>query len=404
MATAQDQLSGLNSLLTAINGQKQTTKQSQTTQTNVSDAGVNELIRGILSGQGGVRTIGNAARSSGLYNSTTEDKMLGDLYSSAAVKAELARSPTTTSTKQTVETPGMGGSLGTIGGLIAGAQTLNALSGGGLGNLASEGIGNLVSGLFGTGSGAAANAASSATSNVLSNALTEGVSNTLGGTVAAGSAGSLGAFGANAATDAATSAASGAAGSTAGSAAAGAGASAVGSYVPLVGNFLGGFLGGKDAAEDPTSLAMAAALGASALGPVGLVAAPLASIAGGFLSDMSVVCTALMDAGLVSKERHDKGMKYLSSLSKYKKIGYWTWGIPVSKKIREGSKFWIKFTNPIVKEYIELAILEKRTWKDYLKNPYGSLAYFIGEPMCELIGKVVIKWDLFTYKIKLQAK
>lgn len=396
MATASDQLSGLNSLLTAINGQKQTTKQSQTTQTNVSDAGVNELLRNILSGTGGVRQIGNAARSSGLYNSTTEDKMLGDLYSSAAVKAELARSPTTTTSKMTTETPGMSGALGTIGGLIGGAQLLNSLSGGSIGQTVSEGLSGLVSS-FGLGSGAAANAATSATTGAtLSNALTEGISNTLGGTVAAGSTGSLGAFGANAATDAASGAA---AGDAAGSALASTGA--VGNYVPLVGNFLGGFLGGKDAAEDPTSLATAAAMGAMALGPVGLVAAPLASIAGGFLSDMSVVCTALMDAGLVSKERHDKGMKYLSKLSSNKKIGYWTWGIPVSKKIRAGSKFWTGFTKPIVKQYIELAILEKRTWKDYIKNPYGSLAYFIGEPMCELIGKAVVKWDLLTYKINL---
>src|SRR5690554_5836266 len=97
------EVSEITDLVNAI-GAVKGTKAKQTQQTKISDSGVNELVRQILAGPGGVKSIGNAARKSGLYNSTTEEDRLNDLYSSAAVKAELARSPTTT----TMETPGVG--------------------------------------------------------------------------------------------------------------------------------------------------------------------------------------------------------------------------------------------------------------------------------------------------------
>lgn len=67
-------------LLGLINGGKDKKVSSTTTtgggsttkQTNLSDVAVQEQIDRILSGSGGVRDIGNAARRSGLYNSTTE--------------------------------------------------------------------------------------------------------------------------------------------------------------------------------------------------------------------------------------------------------------------------------------------------------------------------------------------
>ena len=376
MATAAEQLSGLGTLLNTISGSSTKTKQSQTTQTNISDAGVNELIRQILSGPGGVRQIGNAARASGLYNSTTEEKALGDVYSSAAVKAELARSPTTTSTTQTASTPGiLGGSgLGTIGALIAGGTALNALSNGALGS----GLGNLIGGFFGGGGG-------DATGTAMNAAVNAGVGDTLGALLPAGALGSIG-------FDLGGSAL-GALGTTAGA-----------GGIPVIGNLLGGFMGGKDQALDPTNLATSAAVGAATLGPLGAVAAPLASIAGGLLGG-SVICTALAELGDISEERHKQGEAYLNSLPSLMKVGYWTWGIPVAARIRAGSKFWRYFTRPIVRQYIELAVLhtykQKVGWKDYLSNPAGSLAYFIGQPMCKIIGKIVIKTDLATIKTSL---
>lgn len=376
MASAIDQLNGLGTLVNAISGSSSKTKQTQTTQTNISDAGVNELIRQILSGPGGVKSIGTAARSSGLYNSTTEDQALGELYSSAATKAELARSPTTTSSTTQQTTPGLlgGSGLGTIGGLIAGGTLLNTLSNGAIG----DSIGNIVGSLFGGGGGAAA---AESTGSLMSGALSEGISGTLGSLMPAGAAGSLGleSLGGNLISGVA------------------------GGSVPVIGNFLSGLMGGKDAAEDPMNLATSAALGAAALGPVGLIAAPIASIAGGLLGD-SVVCTELAKLGDISVERHRLGEDYLNSRPPIMKVGYWTWGIPVASKIRKGSKFWRYFTRPIVRQYIELVIRKDRIWKDYVELPFGSLAYFIGEPFCTLVGKIVIKWDILTTKVELRAK
>lgn len=354
MASAMDQLSGLAGLLKVVNGTDQKTKTSQTTQTNVSDAGVSELIRQMLSGPGGVKSIGNAARSTGLYSSTTEDKALSDLYSSAAVKAELARSPTTTNTTQTVQSPGaLGGSLGTIGGLIAGGTALNALTNGAIG----EGLSNIVGGLFNSG-------ASNVTSEALGGAVSQGVADTIGAVLPAGAAGSI----------------------------------------PGLGNFVSGLFGDKKDALDPTNLATSAAMGAATMGPIGAVAAPVASIAGSILGGLSVVCTVLAELGDISPARHKLGEKYLHSLPSQMKIGYWAWGIPVARKIRNGSKFWRYFTRPIVRQYIELAALQKRTWKEYLRYPAGSLAVFIGEPMCSAIGWLILKKDILVSKIELQAK
>lgn len=166
---ALDQLTNLANIIQTVQGSESKTRTkgttTQTTRTPVSDAGVNELIQNILSGPGGVRSIGGAARASGLYNSTTEDKLLGDLYSQAAVQAELARTPTIVSTNQdltqTTETPGIG--LGGIGGAIAGTQLLGALFGkpGEEGLL--SGASEAISGLFTGGGTAAAPAVSTAT-------------------------------------------------------------------------------------------------------------------------------------------------------------------------------------------------------------------------------------------------
>jgi hypothetical protein len=84
------------------------------------------------------------------------------------------------------------------------------------------------------------------------------------------------------------------------------------------------------------------------------------------------------------------------------KVGYWAWGIPVAKRIREGSKFWRYFTRPIVRQYIELAAIKNRYFFDYLANPFGSLAYFIGEPFCLMLGKLILKKDILTSTIELK--
>jgi hypothetical protein len=89
-------LTDLLGVINAVKGTEQTRKTSggttkKTSQSNVSDQGVTQLIDQILAGPGGVKSVGSAARSSGMFDSTVEDTQLAELYSSAANKAELAR-------------------------------------------------------------------------------------------------------------------------------------------------------------------------------------------------------------------------------------------------------------------------------------------------------------------------
>lgn len=385
---AIDQLTSLANVIQAVQGTESKTKTkgttSQTTQTNVSDAGVNKLIQDILSGPGGVRSIGGAARASGLYNSSTEDMLLGDLYSRAAVSAELARSPTTVRTSQDLtqitETPGIG--LGSIGGAIAGTQALGALFGkpGQEGLL--SGAGEAISSLF-TGGAAAATPAVTSAAGAAAGA-------TPGAIVNAGVAGTAG--GALAGTAASNAAAAGAAGAgAAGGASAGFGANAA-TAIPLGGSFLSGLLGGKDAATDPMNIGISALAGAAALGPVGLIAAPLAAIAGGFLKDISVICTALTRKGLVSADLHKAGDQYFKTVDGATKLGYWLWGVPIAKRIDAGSVFWTRLALPVVKSYLKF-LAGSRTILSIYDNPLGGLAHYLGEPVCKLLGKAVIYYE-----------
>jgi hypothetical protein len=394
MAGAMDQLTGLMSVLQTIQGTdaktktKQSTSGTQTTQTNVSDQGVQQILNQILSGPGGVKSVGGAARQSGLYNSTTEDKLLGDVYATAANQAELARSPTTVSSSgsmsqtQSVEQPGVG--VGSVAGIIGAAQVGKALFGGaaagGEPGLLS-GASDAISGFFGGGAGAVAGGATTAATSAVSGAtasaaVNAGVAGTAGGALSAGAAGQ----------------AAGAAGAATGAAAQGFGANFA-TAIPLGGSFLGGLLGGKDAATEPTSLAMNAMMGAMALGPVGLIAAPLAAIAGGFLKDMSVICTALMNKGLLTSELHAHGAKYFGTVSITTKYGYWLWGVPVAKKIRDNSRMATLVALPVVTSYMKF-LRDRKIHKE----PLGAICHYIGEPICWCIGKVSSTMDSYYVK------
>lgn len=254
MAAQVSDLTGLVDIIGAING----TSKKETQKTNVSQAGIDELVSRILAGEGGVKSIGSAARRSGLYNSTTEDDLLQELYSNAAVKGELARSPTTT----TVQAPGVG--------LVDTAMTLaasSALSSVLKGEVPFAGVADKLGSMFGGSSGLVANAGSSA---VTTGAVPAAANIT--GKVIAGS-------GVNSAASAGTSAIS------TGTNAISKGISSLpAGSIPIGGAFLSGLIGGKDASDDPLNLALASAGGYAALGGLGAIAAPVASLLGGLLS------------------------------------------------------------------------------------------------------------------------
>jgi hypothetical protein len=162
--------------------------------------------------------------------------------------------------------------------------------------------------------------------------------------------------------------------------------------IPLGGSFLGGILGGREASQEPAGLAVSALAGAAALGPIGLIAAPIAMLAGGFLSDLSVVCTALTKKGLISPKLHKAGDAYFKSVDPITKTGYWAWGVPVAKKIEAGSKFWTLLTLPITESYLKF-LAGPRTILSTYDHPLGGMVYYLGEPACKALGKVIIFWE-----------
>lgn len=389
---AIDQLTGLVNVVEAVRGKESsgTTKTSGTTtqQTNISDQGIQQLIQGILAGPGGVRSVGGAARRSGLYNSSTEDMMLGDLYARAANQAELARSPTTTTTNQTQTSQMMQGGmgLGSLGTLVGGGMLLNSLFGGatgkgGLSGLlsgggAGGGIGEAISGLLGGSAGAASGGLSAGASGI------GGLASSIGPESVKMLSG---------------------AGGTAGAAAAGGGLSGISGMLPYGGSFLGGLLGGLGEGSAKTedyagSLASGALTGFAAGGPMGALAGGLLGALGVGASDMSVICTALNKRGLISDELYVAGHKHLDSIDAETKAGYYIWATPIADKINDGSKFW-RYAM-VVPTWCYLTLMASdRGILDYLENPIGAVLKLVGEPACRILFRTKLFLKMHTSRI-----
>lgn len=386
---ATDQLSGLLNLINSVQGQSQTTKTSggkTTQQTNVSDQGVNQLIQQILSGSGGVKSIGNRARSSGLYNSSSEDILLGNLYSTAANQAELARTPTvTTTTPQTSTTSkdgiGIGGLAANLGGAFLASQALN------LGSKALapalESGGNYIADLLGLGSGGGGGSGSG---KFKLGDIELGTGGGFGGDIGSSDVGistgegygintsTLGSFGGSSANKDAVGINFGFDTDTGGSSVGVGGLGAIGG---LLGSLIGGLTGNSG--------------GSSSSGGGG------SGSSGG-----SVICTALKDLGLLDKDLHAAGAKYLNSLNPITVIGYQVWGNKIADKIRAGNKNWTKVALPIARSRTAL-LASNGSFMDHVKHPLGTLTKFIGEPVCHVIG-VFVPEGLFIQMFEVYLK
>lgn len=115
MGAVQENISlgvGIGNLLTNLMGKDSTTVQSDgtktstvTKQTQISDAALKSLIQSMLEDQStGLAKVASGARSSGLYNSSSQQLLVNDLISRASNAAALASAPTTT-TETTTSTP-----------------------------------------------------------------------------------------------------------------------------------------------------------------------------------------------------------------------------------------------------------------------------------------------------------
>jgi len=421
-------LTDLLGVINAVKGTEQTRKTSggttkKTSQTNVSDQGVTQLIDQILAGPGGVKSVGSAARSSGMFDSTVEDTQLAELYSSAANKAELARTPTTTTTTtpgitETVSAPGVGagGLLGTLAttsavsslmkGEVPFTGLFESMGGGGAKSLGgAKGIGDAIGSILGGGGGSGA-------------AIPGGFTTQIAGSAGLGTAGGVSSTAINA-----SNAVSGAG--------AGAGAGGFFSRVPGgastalggAGGFLSGLTQEEEALGSPESLL--ATLGPAALagGPMGAAAAAVGSILGSALSGGSiqdtvanipiiggvlddviggvrsglssvadafgtVICTALMYKGHLDKEEYRLALRLMHTLHPTALRGYHYWAVGVANKIKKGHKGWTAFWKPIMQSRVKL-LASGGGFLNHCKYPLGTGTKYILEPGCYLIGRVL---------------
>lgn len=382
---AADQLTALMNLIGNVQGKSQTTKTgggTQTTQTNVSDKGVQEILNQILSGSGGVKSIGTAARKSGLYNSTTEEQLLGELYSSAANKAELARTPTVTTTSPTTtvqkaEGTGVAPLLGTLGGAFLASQAIN-IGSKVLSPLVESGansIGDALSSVLGIGS------PSSGTGNTVGTG-----KNIFDNVDITNSGGFGGGFGGG---DTSISTGEGYGLNTSNL-----GTFGSSSDVPGAKGINFGF-------NTDTGGTSASVGGMGALG--GLIGSVLSGLSGGSFgsggggsgsSGGSVICTALKDRGLLDRELHRAGEAYLSKLPVEVKVGYHYWACSIAAKIKAGHEGWTKVCLPVARSRTAL-LATAGSFTDHVRYPLGTITKFLGEPVCGLLGKLVLSKEIF---------
>lgn len=377
---ALDQLSGLIGLINGIQGGSQTTTTGggkQTTQTQLSDAAVQEQIKRILAGSGGVRDIGGSARRSGLYNSTSEDLLLGNLYATAANQGEIARAPTvTTSAPQTQTTTTEGAGLGTTAGLLAGGVALNTL----LNSNAAKSIGNSALDLIGlggdTGTGTPIFNNEGSVDFGIGGLLSGNPGFQIGGSIVDGN-GAAGGWSGDSFSASMEQGLPGVGGTT----------GASGNYqsgdsdfdlLGSIGNAVSGFFSGG--------------------GLGGLVGAVQGGFggggnSGGGTSGGSIICTALMSRGLLNAEHYAKGEAYISKVPMEIKIGYYSWAAPIAAKIKAGDAFWTKVCLPFARSRTAL-LATNGTFMDHVRNPLGTVTKFIGEPICGIIGNRILRKTL----------
>lgn len=183
------ELTDLATALTAIRGGK--TK--ETTQTKLSEDAVAELARTLLSGEGGLAEIGSATRKSGLYDSTTMERLANDLLARTSAKVAVAGSPT----ERITEAPSTG--VVPLLATLAGSQLLNAaLKKGtslisGVGSKAAAPIVEAVPSIARSSLSGASSAAGDVIAGTSAPAATTGVSSTLAGAGTAAPASGIGA-------------------------------------------------------------------------------------------------------------------------------------------------------------------------------------------------------------------
>ena len=112
---------------------------TQTTSTNISKEGMDALVKQILESDRGVASIVSGQNSSGLYNSTTNQQLLGDFAARTAGELEARRTGTTVTNKAAPTLDPMRTAIGLGGASLLGPVLSRGLESAGI----SGGIGGL---------------------------------------------------------------------------------------------------------------------------------------------------------------------------------------------------------------------------------------------------------------------
>lgn len=99
---------GVDGIMNLMQGFKPTTTTSSSTQTtgsNVSKEGMDELVRQILGSNQGLAAVALGQKTAGLYNSPTNTLLVNDLITQTAAKLAVAKAGTTTQTSNSNTTP-----------------------------------------------------------------------------------------------------------------------------------------------------------------------------------------------------------------------------------------------------------------------------------------------------------
>lgn len=385
-APAQGGMTDILALMQSLNGSKTKTKSSQTQQTNLSSEAMNELIQQMLEDNSGLANVSSGQRAAGLYNSSTNTQLTNDLISRVSGKAALASAPTTTTTSNTQQAPGL---LGDVNPLLALAAptllkaggdvlskiltpppvlTKNAITGAaGTADFLSEGGNFLSEGGNFLGSAIPATGSVAELGDVFSNsslantgfelfstgadALNLG-NDLFSGVDSSGSLGGLGGFG-----------------------------GALGTASSIYDIF---------SAEDPMEAITKNLLtgGSSAVLSTIPVIGPFLALATGLFGSSSVICTHMHQSGLLSDELNAAEHLHGASVHPATYAGYRLWADPTVAWLKKSPRA-TRFFAPFVRAYVQqnaniLGISPKGSL-------LGAVIKAVGEPTCYILGQLFCK-------------
>ena len=96
---------------------------------------------------------------------------------------------------------------------------------------------------------------------------------------------------------------------------------------------------------------------------------------------MSVICTHLAREQLIPLDLYSRGHSHFLSLSPYTVSGYRVWGVPVAAKLPKFPRLTVFFQQIVYSRYLHIT--------GDKKNLVGAITVWVGQPVCNLIGRIL---------------